>query len=366
MKKTISILLAAMLCLSLMAACQPQAAAPAPAEAPATAPEAAPAAETPTEAPVEEVKTYDKPELTLKFPEINADAGDVCKMERYFADLVKERSHGRIQIDVFGGGQLGDEAQTMEQLRLGVVDFIRINPANASTRGIDVPEYTALGLPYLIQSIQGGIDYLYSDSGKAVADKVAVATNGEIVSMYNYIVTTPRHMYTKTLVTNLEEMKNLKIRSETSEIKVDMINCWASATPLPFADIYTSLQTGVIDGCENAFHGYRDNAWYEVAPYCLLTGHSINASIYLMSGITWGKLTAEEQVMVIEAMKESCDWFQNIQDEGIVAVEAELREKGVTFTEPTDPQAWQDACKPLYEKYAVGLEDFIADIQSYK
>lgn len=360
MKKSISILLALLMCLAMVAGCT-KAEEPAAVEATAE-PAATEEAAAVTEAP----KVYDTPELTLKFPEINADAGDVCVAERYFADLVKERSNGRIEIDVFGGGQLGTEAETMEQLRLGVVDFIRINPANAATRGIEVAEYTALGLPYLVQSIQGGIDFLYSDSGKAIADKVAEVTNGEIVSLYNYIVTTPRHMYTKTLVTNIDEMKKLKIRSESSDIKVDMINCWASATPLDMNEIYTALQTGVIDGCENAFHGYYDNAWYEVAPYCLLTGHSINASIFLMSGVTWNKLTADEQVMVVQAMNEACAYFQQIQEEHEVEVKTQLTEKGVTFTEPTDPQAWQDACAPLYEKYAAGLEDFIAEVKSYK
>lgn len=313
-----------------------------------------------------EEKTYDTPELVLRFPEINAEAGDVGKMLFKFSDLVYERSNGRIKVEIFCGGQLGNEGEMIEQLRLGVVDFMRINPANLASRGIDVPEYTAMGLPYLIQSVEGGLAYLYSDSGKAIADKIAVASDGDILSMYSYIVTTPRHMYTKTLVTNLDEMKEQKIRSETSEMKVDMINCWASATPVAYSEVYTAMQTGVIDGAENPFHGYRDNAWYEVAPYALLTGHAIGASVFMVSAVTWDKFTDDEKVMVTEALKEACDYFQGLQDEGIAAVEADLLAKNVTFTECTDRQAWMDACEPLYAKYAAGLEDFIADIQSYK
>lgn len=366
MKRTISILLTLLLCVSVFAGCQKaeEATSAEPAEA-AAATEAAEAPEA-TEETAEATVTYDTPEVVMKFPEINADTGDVCVMERYFADLVSERSNGRIQIDVYGGGQLGDESETIEQLRLGVVDFIRINPANTSARGIDIPEYTALGLPYLVQSIQGGIDFLYSDSGAAIADRVAEVTGGEIVSLYNYIVTTPRNMYTKTLVTNIEEMKAQKIRSETSDIKVDMINCWASATPLAMNEIYTALQTGVIDGCENAFHGYYDNAWYEVAPYCLLTEHSINASIFLISGVSWAKLTADEQIMMVQALKDACEYFQQIQNEHVEEVYQQLVEKGVTFTEPTDPEAWQEACQPLYDEYAADLGDFITEIKSYK
>lgn len=314
----------------------------------------------------DDAKTYSKPELTLTFPEINADTGTVCEMLRRFADNVKEGSNGRIEINVFGGGQLGNEAETMEMLRIGTVNFIRLNPANMSTRGIDVPEYTAMGLPFLVQSVQGGLDYLYSDSGKALADQVLEASGGEVRSLYNYICTPARNMFTKTPVSSLADFSKLKIRSETSEIKIDMINCWASATPLAMSEIYTSLSTGVLDGCENTIAGYKDNAWYEQAPYVYETEHVVGCSLFLISEQTWQKLTEEEQVMMVEALKEACDWFQAQQDVELAQYRADLTDLGVTFTACEDRQDWIDACAPLYAKYADGLEDFIADIQSYK
>lgn len=360
MKKLIALLLVLAMALSLVAcgASEAPAATEAPkAEAPA-ATEAAPAEP--------EVKTYDKPELTLTFPEINADAGTVCDMLRRFADNVKAGSNGRIEINVFGGGQLGTEAETMEMLRLGTADFIRLNPANMSTRGIDIPEYTAMGLPFLVQSIDGGLEYLYGDSGKALADQIIEKSDGEVRALYNYILTPARNMYTNVEATSLADFAKLKIRSETSEIKIDMINSWASATPLAMSEIYTSLSTGVLDGCENTITGYKDNAWYEEAPYVYLTEHVIGVSVFMIAEKTWQKLTAEEQVMMVEALKEACDWFQAQQDEDLATYIEDLKGLGVTFTECTDKQAWIDACAPLYAKYAAGLEDFIADIQSYK
>ena len=324
-----------------------------------TAGENAPAAE-------ETAKVYSSPELTLTFPEINADSSTVCAMLNRFADNVKTGSNGRIAINVFGGGQLGTEAETMEMLRIGTADFIRINPANAATRGIDIPEYTAMGLPFLVQSVQGGLDYLYGDSGKALADKVIDASGGEIRSLYNYICTPARNMFTKTQVSSLADFAKLKIRSETSQIKIDMINCWASATPLAMSEIYTSLSTGVLDGCENTLSGYYDNAWYEQAKFVYETEHVVGCSLFLISEKTWEKLTADEQAMMIDALKEACDWFQEQQEEELKDYRQKLIDKGVTFTECTDRQDWIDACKPLYESYAAGLDSFITDIQSYK
>jgi len=360
MKKLIALLLVLAMALALVAC----GASPAPAATEAPKAEAPAATEA---APAEpEVKTYDKPELVLTFPEINADAGTVCDMIRRFADNVKAGSNGRIEINVFGGGQLGTEAETMEMLRLGTADFIRLNPANMSTRGIDIPEYTAMGLPFLVQSIDGGLEYLYGDSGKALADQIIEKSGGEVRALYNYILTPARNMYTNVEATCLADFAKLKIRSETSEIKIDMINSWASATPLAMSEIYTSLSTGVLDGCENTITGYKDNAWYEEAPYVYLTEHVIGVSVFMISEKTWQKLTADEQVMMVEALKEACDWFQAQQEDELAVYIEDLKELGVTFTECTDKQAWIDACAPLYEKYAVGLEGFIADIQSYK
>lgn len=314
----------------------------------------------------EAAKVYDKPELVLTFPEINAETGTPCRMIFRFADNVFKGSNGRIQINVFGSAQLGTEADTMEMMRVGASDFIRINPANMANRGINIPEYTAMGLPYLIQSVQGGLDFLYGDSGKALADRVLEASGGEIRSLYNYICTPGRNMFTKIPVSSLADFAKLKIRSETSDIKIDMINCWASATPLAMSEIYTSLSTGVLDGCENTMAGLYDNAWYEQVKYVYETEHVVGSSLFLISEKTWQKLTAEEQTMMIDALKEACDWFQAETDKELADYRAKLEAAGVVFTPCTDKEDWLNACSGLYAKYAAGLEGFIADIQSHK
>ena len=233
--------------------------------------------------------------ITMSIPEINADSDLACQMLVKFGELVEERSNGRIEVNVFGSGQLGGEADTMEMLRLGTVSIIRINPANLANRGIKIPEYTALGLPFLFQSVQGGLDFLYSDYGKSLGDLVLEKSDGTIRSLYNYICTPARNMFTKKPANTLPDFKKLKIRSETSDIKIDMINCWASATPLAFSEIYTSLSTGVLDGCENTLSGLRNNKWYEQIKYVLETEHVVGSSVFLMNEALWDKLTKAEQ-----------------------------------------------------------------------
>jgi TRAP-type C4-dicarboxylate transport system substrate-binding protein len=305
--------------------------------------------------------------LTLSFPEINADSDLACQMLVRFANTVKEQSNGRIEINVFGSSQLGTEAETMEMLRLGTVAFLRINPANLANRGIKIPEYTALGLPFLLQSVQGGLNFLYSDYGKSLGDQVLVKSDGQVRSLYNYICTPARNMFTKTLRTKLPDFKGLKIRSETSDIKIDMINCWANATPMAMSEIYTSLSTGVLDGCENTLSGMKNNNWYEQVKYVLETEHVVGASVFLVSEAIWKKFTAAEQAMIDKALKEACVWFQQETDKQIAVNKEFLISKGVKFTPCTDKQAWLDSCAALYKKYAADVKpDFVSTIQSYK
>ena len=305
--------------------------------------------------------------ITMSIPEINADSDLACQMIVKFGELVEERSNGRIEVNVFGSAQLGGEADTMEMLRLGTVSMIRINPANLTNRGISIPEYTALGLPFLLQSVQGGLDFLYSDSGRSLGDLVLEKSDGTIRSLYNYICTPARNMLTKTQAKTLPDFKGLKIRSETSNIKIDMINCWANATPLAMSEIYTSLSTGVLDGCENTLSGLRNNNWYEQVKYVLETEHVVGSSVFLINEALWNKLTAAEQQMMTASLKEACDWFQAETDKQIAENKAFLTSKGVVFTPCTDKQAWLDSCTALYAKYASNVKpDFVSTIQSYK
>ena len=305
--------------------------------------------------------------LVLSFPEINAESDNACLFLKEFARIVNEKTNGMIEINVFGGGQLGNEADCIEGLRLGTYAFFRINPANLKNRGVDIPEYSALGLPFLFQSVQGGLDFLYSDYGHEIGEKVYETSGGEIRSLFHYICTPARNMLTKVECKSLEDFAKLKIRSETSDIKIDMINCWASATPLAMSEIYTSLSSGVLDGCENTYAGMKNNNWYEQAKYVYETEHVIGSSIILVSEVVWQQLSEEERVIVDEAMKEACVWFQAKTVEDQQPIINALKEAGVIITPCTDKQAWIDSCAGLYAKYAADVApDFISTIQSYK
>ena len=307
----------------------------------------------------------DKP-IRITLSDIDSQETVPGRSSQRVAQLVNERSGGRIIIDVFPGGQLGDEAENVENLRSGAVGITRINVANLETRGVDVPEYTLCGLPYLFRSREHAEAFFYSEQGKALADRVAEVTNGEIYVLDGYTIASPRHFFFKTAVHNMAEAAGKKVRSESTPIKIDMMTAFGmSATPMGLNDVYSALQTGMIDGGEHNISNYKNYAFNEQCPYVLLTGHSYNSNVYLISGTVVDQLSEEDLALLNECFREVAEWASDAFEAEDDELMGELEATGVTFIEPEDIENWQNAATTLYSKYGAGYEDFIDTVLSY-
>ena len=304
--------------------------------------------------------------VNLVLSDINGENTIWGKTNKMFADLVKERSGGRINVALFLGGQLGSEEDNVNALRTGVVSITVLNCANFQTRGINVPEYTLFGLPYLIRSSAHGTKFWQGKDGMALSAKVAEATNGEIVSMNAYVSSTPKHFFSKAKREHLADFAGLKMRSATSQISIDMIEAFGMvASPMGLNDVYSALQTGMIDGTEHNLSNIWNYAFYEICPYIILTHQTFNQNGYIMSGIAYNSLSEADRKLVFECMQEACAWCNSEYTNEDVQMRARLEEKGVTIYEPADIQEWYDAAQVLYDKYAKGYDKFIETVISY-
>lgn len=304
--------------------------------------------------------------ITIVLSDINNEDSSLGQASAMFAQLVGDRSNGRINVQTYFSGQLGDEAENVKNLASGVVGITRVSVANLPTRGIDVPEYKLFGLPYLIRSQTHAASFFSSEDAQRLAAKVEEVTNGEIVSLDAYIVASPRHFFAKTPIASMSDMSGMKVRSETSEVKTDTMEAFGmSPTPLALNDMYSALQTGMIVGGEHNLANIKSYAFYEQCPYVLLTGHNYNVNVYLISGAVWSKLSAEDQQLIQTAIREACDWCTEYSMEEDAALRTELEGEGVTFTEPQDLDVWQGAAQSLYDKYAAGYEEFVETVLSY-
>jgi TRAP-type C4-dicarboxylate transport system substrate-binding protein len=148
-------------------------------------------------------------------------------------------------------------------------------------------------------------------------------------------------------------MKGLKFRVIQSDVFVDMVAALgANATPMPYGEVYSAIETGVIDGAENNFPSYESSGHYEVAKYYTLDEHMMVPEVLVMSKTSWDKLTPEDQEIVRQAAKDSVAFNREKWAEREKASEEKVRAAGVEIIEDIDKAPFVAAMGPVYEKYA--------------
>ncbi len=369
MKKALSVILASAMVLSMTACGGSGDSTPATTAAPA-----APAAPAASEAGKEETKAdagaaqAAAPEITFKYAELNSDDNINTRAGYKFAEYVAELSNGRIEIDVNSASTLGDEKTCLNALQMGggTVDFYRGNTNSLSDYGFQ--KLNMFGLPYIFVSREGMWKVLESEElGQAFLNE-GVEVGAGMVGIA-YTDEGARNLFTSAEITSLADIKGKKIRVPETTLMMDtMAALGAEPTPISYSELYSSLQTGVVDGAENGYPGYDSNKFYEVAPYYLLDAHTFSPGIILMAEAQWNKLSAEDQAILLEAGKKASEWNKAAIEEEEKALRASLESKGVTIIEcpPEDIAAAQEACKSVWADYTKGIEDLLqkmVDIQ---
>jgi TRAP-type C4-dicarboxylate transport system substrate-binding protein len=154
-------------------------------------------------------------------------------------------------------------------------------------------------------------------------------------------------------IRSIEDLAGLKIRVMQSDVFVDMMAALgANATPMPFGEVYSSIQTGVIDGAENNWPSYESTGHYEVAGYYTLNEHLIVPEVLVMSKISWDKLSPEDQALVRQAARDSIPVNRELWAAREAESEAKVRAAGVEIIEDIDKTPFIEAMVPVYQKHA--------------
>jgi len=314
------------------------------------------------------VAMAEAPEYTFTYAELNGDDNINSRVGYKFAEYVDELSEGRIKIDVFTASQLGDEITCLNALQMGggTVDFYRGNTNSLGDYGIK--KMNLFGLPYIFTSREGMWKVLDDENlGQAFLNEGAEVGAGFVGIAYTD--EGARNTFTSMEISSIADLKGKKIRVPETTLMMDTMSALgAEPTPISYSELYSSIQTGVVDGGENGYPGYDSNKFYEVAPYYLLDGHTFSPGVILMAEARWNELSEEDQALLKEAGAKASEWNK----EQIEAEEAELRksleEKGVTIIDvpAEDMAAAQEACKDVWAGYSEGIEDVlqaIVDIQ---
>lgn len=219
--------------------------------------------------------------------------GNVCD---YFAEQVKELSNGQMIVDVYYSSALGSEAQNLEALTAGTLDMAIIALEFYSN---SIPELGAVILPFLYEDYDQVQTVLSGEAGDYASERLRSAAG---VENLGYYVMMFRNMYLNKAINSVDDMAGVKIRVPESALYVNTMKMMGAApTPMAFGEIYTSCETGVIDGFENTPDSCLNNSMFEVLDYMNITRHLNAPTTVSMSAKVFDGLTAEQQDILRKA-----------------------------------------------------------------
>jgi tripartite ATP-independent transporter DctP family solute receptor len=278
----------------------------------------------------------------------------------YMKKIIEEKTGGRIKVEIYPSAQLGSEKETIENTQMGIIDINRVNCAPVSEF---CKEIGVFGLPYIFRDEK----HMWKVLDGPVGEKIA-----KYLEKYNliglaYYDSGARSFYNKKRpIYKPEDLKGLKIRVQKSRVMIETVETLgASATPMAFEEVYSSLQTGVIDGAENNIPSYQYTHHYEVAKYYSLDEHTRIPEIVLFSKKRWDTLSESDRKIILQAAKESEEYQKKLWKEYVNKSLNEIKKAGCKIN-TVDKKAFQEKVKPLYKKYEKEFGDLIKEIQNVK
>ncbi len=361
-KKLLSIILVGALAFSvtacgLQSAEEPAQEAPA-AEAPA---EEAPAEEAPAAEPAADAPAAGDPAVTFVMAEVNPLDTIVGQMDSKFKEEVEKLSGGSITIDLQASGVLGSENDVLDTMLGGggTIDISRISAFALTSYGGE--KSMLLSIPYTFKDRDHF--WAFVDSPLAEEFLVEPSENGSGVRGLFYGEEGFRHFFTVKEVTGMADLAGMKLRVSNDPVMNGMVEgLGASPTVVAFGELYSALQTGVVDGAEQPIANYKSNAFPEVANNMILDGHTLGAVQVIITDEAWNSMTENQQAAMMEAGKIASQYCRQISEEAENKVLEELKAEGCNIVEVTDKSEWAEACKKVIEENTSSQADLYQQI----
>jgi tripartite ATP-independent transporter DctP family solute receptor len=269
-----------------------------------------------------------------------------------FDKKLKELSKGTMSINQYPGAQLGTEAQTMQKVQTGDIDFVILSTANASTAQ---PESGVFSIHFIFRDENHAMRTL-ADPKVIAAMRELYAAKIKGARMIGLGCQGLRHIYGKKPVQKVADLKGIKMRVQATVTEDTTFPAYgAQVVHMPFGEVYTSLQTGVVDMAENGINNYLINKHYEPAPVLSLTEHEANNAALFISDKAWSSLTDEQkkwvQAAADEVSKNEPTVAFKLEHEAL----AKLEKIGVKIVKDVDKSGFAQISKPIQDKLAQDL-----------
>jgi len=297
--------------------------------------------------------------LQLKFADIHPAGYPTVVAEENMGKTLTKETNGELTFQYFPGGVLGSEKEVIEQMQVGAVQLSRVS---LGIVGPVVPDVNVFNMPFIFRDHQHMRNVIDGAVGDEILDKITNSEFGLVALAWMDGGT--RNVYTKKPVRKLEDLKGMKIRVQGNPMFIDMMNAMGgNGIAMDTGEIFSALQTGVIDGAENNPPTLLEHNHFQNAKYYSLTGHLILPEPIVMSKITWEKLTPDQQALVKTAAKAAQAEERVLWDKKSAASEEKLKAAGVEFIE-VDKKPFYDATAPVREKYGAKYADLIKRIEA--
>lgn len=279
-----------------------------------------------------------KAEVSLRLSHQMAEEHSINKTALEFARLVKEKSEGKMEVDVFPSATLGTESENLQALTNGTLDMGIIA---AEFYANYVPEAGILCLPYMYDSYDDCYDKLEGDAGALVADLILKETDVKVLDYYTLAF---RQVFTVNKeINSVDDMKGLIIRiPDSTTYKTTFTQLGAAPTPVAWGETYTALDTGVVAAVENTPESIMSASIQEVCKYVNETNHLIAPTTFSISNKVFSKLSEDQQKVLLEAAKEAGLYGKGLTSEGSDANFAALEKAGLTVVK-TDAASFKNA-----------------------
>ena len=290
-------------------------------------------------------------EQTLRWTTQNPVGHPITQGGQKFAELVAQKSGGKMQVKLFPGGVLGGDVQVLSAVQGGTIDMTSMNSGILQGQ---VKEYAIVDFPFLFNDAKEADTVMDGPIGKVLADKLP---EKGLVHLAYFDLGFRNLTNSKRLIKTADDISGLKVRVIQSPIYIETFNALgANAVPMPFPEVYTALEQKTIDGQENPYTVIEANKFQEVQKFVAGTRHIYNPQSFIISKKSWDKLNKEEQDVLMAAAKESQTYQRKVSRDAQDVALANLR-KTMEYSElpPAEVAKVRTKLKPVIDKFSANV-----------
>jgi tripartite ATP-independent transporter DctP family solute receptor len=300
--------------------------------------------------------------LVIKASDVQPPGYPTVAATENLGKKLSDATQGRLSIQMYPSAQLGGEKETIEQTQIGAIQMLRVS---VGSMGPIVDDINVINMPFLFKSTAHANKMMDGPIGQELLDKITASPNANLVALC-WMDSGARSLYnSKHPIKAIEDIKGLKFRVIGNPIFIDMMNALGgNGVGMGYDQVFSALQTGVIDGAENNMPSYVFSNQYTAAKYVTLTEHLIIPEMLVFSKRIWNTLSTDDQNLIKkfarEAQLEEREFWKQYEQKALEKAKA----AGSEIIEIADKTPFQNAVKPVWDKYGPKYQDMIKRIQA--